>query len=76
MTLQAYHRAHIELMRTFVKGKTSSTPINDEYMGIDSELYFKCKGQCKCWCIVESEAHKNGDQVCNFCTKLHVDKPV
>lgn len=75
MTLQAYHRAHIELMRTFVKGKTSSTPINDEYMGIDGELYFKCDS-CKCWCLLESEEHNLGGKTCNFCTKLHVDKSV
>lgn len=75
MTPQAYNRHHIALMTEYVRGTTASRPINDEYMGIDGELYFKCES-CKCWCIVESEEHKNGSKVCNFCSKLHVDKPV
>lgn len=66
-----YERGHIDLMSSFVNDKPGSTYINEKYMGIDSKLYFKCDG-CKCWCIIESEAHKNGSRICNFCRKNNV----
>jgi len=41
------------------------TLINENYMGIDGLLYFKCK-KCKCWCVY-TKKQEHGKLTCSFC---------